>query len=148
MLFRSGKVDIQTIPDLTLRLVLHTITRAAGSQAPHEEEKTQLLLAIEFLSSTIYNWAKVMTINMKHQLTKFKKGKLKQFGYGSILVSFFLERLPIFQRQEVIVPTPPAREPRMARWAALMPRAGGGQQMSWRPEFFNWLHRQLIVLEE
>ena len=36
----------------------------------------------------------------------------------------------------------------MARWAALMPRAGGGQQMSWRPEFFGWLRHQLIVVED
>ena len=36
----SGKVDIQTIPNLTLRVVLHTITRAAGSQEPHEAKKT------------------------------------------------------------------------------------------------------------
>ena len=122
----SGKVDIQTIPDLTLKVVLHTITQATGLQAPHEATKTNLLLAIECLTPIIYNWAEVVTINMKLQLTKFKKGKLKKFGYGSILVSFFLERLPIFQRQEVIVPTPPAREPQMARWAALMPRAGGG----------------------
>ena len=34
------------------------------------------------------------------------------------------------------------------RWAALMPRSGGGQQMSWRPEFFRWLRRQLIVVED
>ena len=36
----------------------------------------------------------------------------------------------------------------MARWAALMPRAGGGQQMSWRLDFFGWLWRQLIVVED
>jgi len=29
-----------------------------------------------------------------------------------------------------------------------MPRGGGGQQMSWRPEFFGWLCRQLIVVED
>jgi len=32
----SAKVDIPTIPDLTLRVILFTITRAAGVQAPHE----------------------------------------------------------------------------------------------------------------
>ena len=37
---RSGKVDIQTIPNLALKVVLHTITRAAGSQALHEATKT------------------------------------------------------------------------------------------------------------
>ena len=66
----SGKVDIQTIPDLTLRVVLHTITRAAGSQAPHEATKTQFLLTVDCLAPTIYNWAEAMTINMKRQLTK------------------------------------------------------------------------------
>ena len=144
----SRKFDIQTIPDLTLRVVLHTIKRAAGSRAPHKATKTQLLLVVYFLASTIYNWVEAMKINMKCQLTKCKKSKLKQFGYESILESFFLERLPIFQRQEVIVPTPPAREPRMVRWAALMPSVGGSQQMSWRPEFFYWLRQQLIVIED
>ena len=36
----------------------------------------------------------------------------------------------------------------MAQWAALMPRAGGSQQISWRLEFFDWLHHQLIVMED
>lgn len=134
-------MDIQTIPDLALRVVLHTSTRAARSQAPHEATKTQLLLASECMNPTIFNWAKAMTISIKRKLTKCKKTKLKQFGYESILVSFFLERLPKFQRQEVILPMPPPTEPRMTRWAALMPRAGGGQQMSWRPDFFDSLRR-------
>ena len=96
----------------------------------------------------LYDWATTVTINMKRQLTKCKKGKLKQFGYGSILVSFILERLPIFQGQGAAVADSIPREPRMARWAALMPKSGGGQQMSWRPEFFRWLRRQLIVVED
>ena len=36
----------------------------------------------------------------------------------------------------------------MDHWAALMPRSGGGQQMSWRPEFFVCLQHQLIVVED
>ena len=67
---KSGKVDIQTIPDLALKVVLHTITRAAGSQAPHEATKTQLLLAVDCLTLTLYNWVEVVTINMKCQLKK------------------------------------------------------------------------------
>ena len=144
----SKKVDIHTIPDLALRVVLHTITRAAGSQTPHEATKAQLLLASECMSPLLFDWATAVTINMKRQLTKCKQGKLKQFGYGPILVSFILERLPIFQGQGAAVASPIPREPRMVRWAALMPRSGGGQQMSWRPEFFRWLRRQLIVVED
>ena len=29
-----------------------------------------------------------------------------------------------------------------------MPRAGGDQQMSWRPELFDWLYQHLIVVED
>ena len=102
----SKKVDIHTIPDLALRVVLHTITWAAGSQAPHEATKAQLLLASECMSPLLFDWATVVTINMKRQLTKCKQAKLKQFGYGSILVSFILERLPIFQGQGAAVADP------------------------------------------
>ena len=132
----SGKVDIHTIEDLVLRVVLHTITRAVRLQVPHEHTKAQLLLASECMNPTLFDWATAVTTNIKRQRTKCKQAKLKQFGYGSILVSFILERLPIFQGQRAIVAELIPREPRMARWAALMPRSWGGQQMSWKPEFF------------
>ena len=73
----SKKVDIHTIPDLALRVVLHTITWAAGSQAPHEATKAQLLLAAECMSPLLFDWETTVTINMKRQLTKCKQGKLK-----------------------------------------------------------------------
>lgn len=72
----SGKVDIQTIPDLALKVVLHTITQAVGSQAPHEAMKTKLLLVVYCMASTLCNWSEVVTINMKCQLTKCKNKKL------------------------------------------------------------------------
>ena len=93
----SGKVDIHTFPNLTLRVVLHTIMRAAGLQAPHEATKAQLLLASECMNPKLFDWAIAVTMNIKRKLTNCKKAKMKQFGYGSILVSFILERLPIFQ---------------------------------------------------
>ena len=43
------------------------------------------------MNPTLFNWAEAVTINIKRQLTKCKKTKLKQFGYGAILVLFFLE---------------------------------------------------------
>lgn len=87
----SAKVDIPTVRDLTLKAVLFTITRAAGVQAPHEASKNHLLLAEECLNPTLFYWATAVTTNIKRQLTKCKQGRVKQFGYGLILVSFFLE---------------------------------------------------------
>lgn len=64
------KVDIHTILDLALRVVLHTITQAAGSQAPHEATKAQILLASKCMTPLLFDWATVVKINMKRQLTK------------------------------------------------------------------------------
>src|SRR5699024_10297258 len=61
---------------------------------------------------------------------------------------FFLERIPLFHIQRVVVADTLPQEPRMARWAALMPRGGGGQEMPWHPEFFIWLRRQFIVIQD
>ena len=73
----SGKVDIHTVRDLALRVVLHTITWAAGSQTPHEATKAQLLLASECMNPTLFDWATTVTTKIKRQLTKCKKAKLK-----------------------------------------------------------------------
>jgi len=145
---KSRKVDINTVPDLVLRIVLFTITRAAGVQAPHEASKNHLLLATECLHPTVFDWASAVTTNIKRQLIACKRDGNKQFGYGSIIVTFFLERLPIFRVPGGIVADPVPREPRLHRWAELMPRGGGGQHMSWRPEFFIWLRHQMIVVED
>ena len=120
----SAKVDIVTVPDLVLRVILFTITRTAGVQAPHEASKNHLLLETECLQPTLFDWATAVTTNIKRQLTKCKWGN-KQFGYWSIVVSFFLERLPIFWIQGGIVADLVPREPRLTRWASLMPRGGG-----------------------
>ena len=135
----SRKIDINTVPSLVLRVILFTITRAVGIQAPHEASKNHLLLAAECLNLTLFDWASAVTTYIKPQLTKCKRDGNKQFGYGSILVTFFLERLSIFRVPGGIVADPVLREPRLHRWAELMPRGGGGQQMSWKPEFFIWL---------
>ena len=100
----SAKVDIATVPNLVLRVILFTITRTAGVQ--HEASKNHLLLAAECLNPNLFDWATAVTTNIKRQLTKCKCGGVKQFGYASIVVSFFLERLPIFQIQGAIVADP------------------------------------------
>ena len=38
-------------------MILFTITRSAGVQAPHEASKNHLLLAIECLHPTLFDWA-------------------------------------------------------------------------------------------
>lgn len=50
----SGKLQIPMVNDLSLRVLLFTITRVASSQAQHKATKTQLWLALDFLIPTMF----------------------------------------------------------------------------------------------
>jgi len=47
------------------------------------------------MKPTIFNSNEGVLENMKEELTKAKDGRLKNFGYGSILISFSLENIPL-----------------------------------------------------
>lgn len=143
----SGKIEIMIVWDITLRVLLLTINRVTGAQV-HETKNSKFQYAINYTMPTILNWAKAMKINMKRQLSKAKVGKLKQFFYRSVLVTFFLERVPLFHYQLAEVELPLPRDPRMVRWSALMPRITEGQQMFYKFAFFLWLRQQLIIVED
>jgi hypothetical protein len=85
---------------------------------------------------------------MKKQLTKCRTGQLKQFGYGSILVSFFLERVPILHLQHLEWGIPTPSDPRMKRWGDLMARHGGVPIVTYDQSFFKWLRNQLFMVED
>lgn len=105
---KSGKVDIMTIHDLVLKVLLLTINRVVGAQASHESNKSKFQYDIDCMSLTIFNWVESMKVNMKHQLSKCKAGNLRKFGYGYVLVTFFLEWIPLFhyQLEDVNPPRP------------------------------------------
>ena len=68
-----------------------------GSATLHLENKSYMQYALECLEPTIFNWCEAVLSLMKEQLTKVKNGKMKFFGYGSILIDFTLERIPLMQ---------------------------------------------------
>ena len=66
---------------------------------------------------------------MKGQLTRAKNGQLKTFGYGTLVVSFALERVLMLIPQHLTVEVGPPREPKLMRWVAVMaqhPNDGAG----------------------
>lgn len=142
---RSGKVGIPTVEDMPLRTILFLVTRAAGSLANHEASKTQLLLALECLQPTIFNWAVAMTTSMKRQLSNYRRGESKQFAYGSLLLPLMLERVPALQLQTMAVDPPRGPwETRASRWAASC--HVGVEAAQWLGEFISesgWIGRLL-----
>ena len=88
-------------------------------------------------------------VNMKSQLNRCKNGKLKNFGYGAILLSFSLERVPILRPQYIPVDKGGSRDPRLMRWVALMAcHDGDNPVVRYMPEFFDWLSQQIVPIED
>jgi hypothetical protein len=86
---------------------------------------------------------------MTDQMTKSKTGWLKQFGYGSILVYFFLERVPTMHlHNKEWEEDPNPQDPRMKRWVGRIARHGGGPIVYYDHPFFKWLKNQLIMIED
>ena len=135
---KKGKVVIWGVQDLTLRTIHFTIAQMAGSFAPHMALQSYFQYAIECSEPRVFNWADVVLHSIKKQLTQCRQGALKQFGYGSLLVSFFLERVLVFRLQvEWNIPGP--RDPRMLRWCRLMARHVAGPIVKYDDIFFDWL---------
>jgi hypothetical protein len=132
------KVAIWGVTDITLRTILFTIAQMAGSAAPHMALQIYFQYALECVKPRVFNWANAVLRNLKKQLTKCRRGNLKQFGYGSLLVSFFCERVLVYRLQaDWLFPGP--RDPRMLRWCQLMTRHVTGQIIRYDDCFFYWL---------
>jgi hypothetical protein len=144
---KKGKVVIWGVQDLTLRTIIFTIARMAGSSAPHMVLQSYFQYAIECTEPRVFNWADVVLHSIKRQLTKCRRGDLKKFVYGSLLVSFFLERVPLLRLQvDWNLPTP--KDPRMLRWCRLMAWHVAGLIIKYDDTFFDCLQPQMLMIED
>jgi len=104
--------------------------------------------ALECLEPTVFIWYEVVLSLMKEKLTKLKRNKTKNFSYGSLLISFTLERIPLMQPHHVTLGVASPRDPRMQRWVELMARHAGLSSITFSTAFFSWLDRQQIFIKE
>ena len=87
-------------------------------------------------------------MRVREQLTKVKTGKTNFFGYGSILISFTLERILLMQPQHNSLGVPGPRDPQMQRWVDLVARHAGQSLISFSSTFFEWFDCQEMVFME
>ena len=86
--------------------------------------------------------------NMKHQLSDYKMGREWNFWFGSILSTFFFERVPRLSPRVDIVPHG-VRDLAQRRWTNVMRRLGGGRVAKPYPiDFFPWWQRQIVAIDE
>jgi hypothetical protein len=142
----GGRIPIKDIRELPLRSILFSITSVTGSTSMHLASRSQVAYGVQCLEPTLFNWSAGFLRNVKEQVSRCRMGQ-KQFGYGSFLVSFFLERIPQMQPQ-IALAVRPVDEPRMERWTSLSPRLVAESEFRFTGDFFAWLRRQYLWIED
>jgi hypothetical protein len=142
----GGRIPIKDVRDLALRSILFAITSATGSTSAHLASRSQVAYGVQCLEPTLFNWSAAFLRNVKEQISRCRNGQ-KQFGYGSFLVSFFMERIPQMQPQ-IALAVRPVDEPRMERWTSLSPRLVSESEFHFTGDFFAWLRRQVLWIED
>jgi hypothetical protein len=104
--------------------------------------------AVECLGLKIFNWCAIFLENVKDNISICRTRRKKKLGYGSFLVSFFLEWVPLMQPQISLIEHP-ISEPRMERWTSLSPQLGNEPSYFYfTVNFFSWWRRNIVTVED
>jgi hypothetical protein len=118
---RTSWVPVNSVISLTLQTILSLIGKITGSTAHHQATRAQMNCALQCMNAQIFDWSTTLLEAMKRQLTDCRQREHRNFGFGTILCSFFFERVPCFSPR-MIVRGHLATFPAVCRWAALLPR--------------------------
>jgi hypothetical protein len=144
----GSQLPIRAINNLSLKIIVLVLTRITGSASLHQASRPLMFYAVQCMRPTVYDWCTSLLENMKSQLTECKQGSKRNFGFASILCSFFFERVPGLGPRVEILPRGP-HDPAMAWWTEVMRRQGGGRVSTpYNEDFFYWWQRQVISLDD
>jgi hypothetical protein len=123
----GSSVSISRIDVLLHRCIAAMIVRVYGSRAPHRISGAELMLMERVVvGRERFAWGLTLHAQMIAQLDHCRSTGRGEFAFGSILVAFFLERVPML-RPRVLLDAPGVREPRLMRWSQILIRHGGGE---------------------
>jgi hypothetical protein len=117
---RGSSVPVSRITSLALQTILLLIGRITGSAAVHQASCAQMNCAIQCMNAQIFDWSTTLLECMKRQLTDCRQRTHRNFGFGTILCSFFFERVLCFSPR-LTVRGHLATFPAVCRWAVLLP---------------------------
>jgi hypothetical protein len=117
---RSSLVPVSRITSLALQTILSLIGQITGSATVHQASRAQMNCAIQCMNAQIFDWSTTLLASMTGQLTACRQQTHRNFGFGTILCSFFFERVPCFSPR-LTVRGHLATFPAVCRWAALLP---------------------------
>jgi hypothetical protein len=132
---------------LALRSVAYCLVRMLGTSSQHVISHPLMYYALECMRPIVYAWCTSMLASVRTQLTTCKMGRQKNFVYGSLICSFFFERIPALTPRVSLLPLP-LREPQMMRWTRLWYRLGGRPTRHYEEDFFNWWAHVTFCVDE
>jgi hypothetical protein len=126
--FMTGlAVRINALDVLLHRCIASMIVRIYGSTTPHRISGGELsLMERVVVGREQFAWGLALHSQMITQLDRCRSAGRGEFTFGSILVAFFLERVPTL-RPRVVLEVPAVRHPRLRRWSEILVRHGGGE---------------------
>ena len=89
-----SQIPTNAIQNLELKAILLALGWIAGLEFLHQASRPMILYVVECICPTIYDWSTSLLRNMKQNLTYCKMGRVRKFGYGSILSALFFKRPP------------------------------------------------------
>ena len=129
-----------------MKAILLELGRIAGLASLHQASWTLMFYAMECMRPTVYDWSTTLLSNMKQQLSDCKMGRVQNFGFNSILSTFFFERV-LGLSPRVDISLHGVWDPTQWHWANVMHRLGGGRVANPYPaDFFPWWRRQIIAI--
>jgi hypothetical protein len=123
----GSAVRINALDVLLHRCVASMIVRGYGSTAPHRISGGELMLMERVVvGRERFTWGLALHARMVAQLDHCRSTGRGEFTFGSILVAFFLERVPAL-RPRVVLEVPAVRHPWLRRWFEILVCHSGGE---------------------
>jgi hypothetical protein len=119
-------VSISAIDSLAHHCIAAMIVRVYGSLVTQRISGGQLLVLERVLADERFTWGLTLHAWMVVQLDHCRSTSAGEFSFGSILVAWFLERVPML-RPRILLEVSGAREPWLRQWSTVLLRHGGGK---------------------
>jgi hypothetical protein len=115
----GSQLPIRAINNLILKIIVLVLTQIIGLTLLHQESRPLMFYSVECLRHIVHDWCTSLLANMKSQLTNCKQGRKRNFGFASILCSFFFEWVIGLSPRVEISPHRPC-DPAMSQWIEVM----------------------------
>ena len=100
----GSQILTNSIQILGLKAILLALGKVAGLASLHQASRPMMFYAVECMRPIVYDWSTTLLRNMKQKLSDCKMGRVQNFGFDSILSTFYFERVPRISPRVDIVP--------------------------------------------